>query len=327
VAALATDGIQTDKRSPVIPWPAGLPVYDHIVIVVEENKDYDDIIGNPNAGYINDTLKTEGASFTRMFAEEHDSQGNYFWLFSGDNQGVGFKDDVPDGQPFTTANLGVALRNNKRTFQGFAENLPEVGWKAAFGKEGKKSLYVRKHVPWISFKEILDSCNLRFPDDFPKDFKDLPTVAVVIPNLANDMHNGELQSAITTGDKWLKANLDAYYHWAKENNSLLIVTWDESQNHKVNGKTFSGLTDPAVMPKSKDDKWGLNEQNRIATIFAGAHVKQGEYSEGNGITHVNILRTIEAMYGLPRAGAQQRKAAAAGIRDDQIITDIFAPSK
>ena len=32
-----------------IKWPAGLPKYDHIVIVIEENKDYDQIIGNPAA--------------------------------------------------------------------------------------------------------------------------------------------------------------------------------------------------------------------------------------------------------------------------------------
>lgn len=31
--------------------------------------------------------------------------------------------------------------------------------------------------------------------------------------------------------------------------------------------------------------------NQIVTIFAGAHVKPGKYSEGRGITHVNILRT------------------------------------
>src|SRR5437016_2490137 len=93
----------TTSNSVPIPWPAGLPKYDHIVIVVEENKDYDDIIGNDSAKYINDTLKKEGASFTRMFGEEHNSQGNYFWLFSGSNQDIGFNDAVPDGQPFTTA--------------------------------------------------------------------------------------------------------------------------------------------------------------------------------------------------------------------------------
>jgi hypothetical protein len=60
------------------------------------------------------------------------------------------------------------------------------------------------------------------------------------------------------------------------------------------------------------------------TIFAGAHIKSGVYPEGKGITHVNILRTIEAMYGLPKSGAQQPNAAGAVISDDTIITDIFS---
>lgn len=44
-----------------------------------------------------------------------------------------------------------------------------------------------------------------------------------------------------------------------------------------------------------------------------------------GLTHVNLLRTLEAMYGLPRAGAQQPNAAAWGISGGTIITDIFQP--
>ena len=81
------------------PWPATLPVYDHIVIVAEENKDFEQILGGEfDAPYIR-KLAAEGAIFERMFAEEHYSQGNYFWLFSGSNQNVGFRDRVPSSQP------------------------------------------------------------------------------------------------------------------------------------------------------------------------------------------------------------------------------------
>ena len=92
-------------------------------------------------------------------------------------------------------------------------------------------------------------------------------------------------------DTRLQQNIDPYYQWAQTHNSLLIVTWDES----------------GVIP----------------TIFAGAHIKPGDYDEGKGINHVSILRTLEAMYSLPRAGAQQVLAARAGISDSYIITDVF----
>ncbi|MBM4071379.1 MAG: acid phosphatase [Planctomycetes bacterium] len=319
-----------DGARPRTAWPARLPVYDHVVIVVEENKDYEEIIGNPKAPFIN-KLRREGANFTRMFAEEHFSQGNYFWLFSGGNQNVGFVDEVPSkanhpNYPFQSKNLAEQLIKKGLSFKGYAEDLPAIGSTVELtrNKDGVE-IYARKHVPWISFANVPNgttaatSCNLRFAD-FPRDaagFRTLPTVAFVIPNLENDMHNGEPRDSIPRGDRWLRDNLDAYYQWAKKNNSLLIVTFDEN-NDKRN---YRGLTNPFVEPKNE---FLRDLQNRIATILAGAHIKAGDFAEGKGVTHVNILRTLEAMYGLKRCGAQQPNAAGGGIRDDYLITDVFA---
>ena len=129
-------------------WPAGLPVYDHIVIVVEENKNYEQIIDNSAAPYINKTLRAEGANLTRMYAEEHHSQGNYFWLLSGSNQNVGFYNKIPSA-PFATSNLGAQLIAAGRSFKGYPQGLPAIG-----STVSQKGLYARKHVPWISFSNI-----------------------------------------------------------------------------------------------------------------------------------------------------------------------------
>lgn len=318
------------EKLDILPWPAGLPKYDHVVIVVEENKDYDEIIGNSNAPYINSVLKAEGANFVQMFGEEHNSQGNYFWMFSGSNQTVGFNDEVPNHKnhpnyPFKCRNLGGSLIEKGWTFKGYSEDLPAIGFSE---NTDNTKLYARKHVPWISFANVPNgtkattSSNLRFAD-FPTDpnqFNMLPTVAFVIPNLVNDMHNGKIKDSIPTGDRWLRKNIDSYYQWAKKNNSLLIVTFDESNNRT----DYLGLTNPFV-PSRPQFKRDL--QNRIATIFAGAQIKPGNYAEENGITHVNILRTLEAMYGLPKAGAQQPNAAGGGISDNFLVTDVFVRRK
>jgi len=39
--------------------------------------------------------------------------------------------------------------------------------------------------------------------------------------------------------------------------------------------------------------------------------------------HRSSLRTIEAMYGLPKSSAQQPNAAGGGIADETIMTDVF----
>jgi hypothetical protein len=105
-------------ESASVPDLAGLPRYDHVVIVVEENKDYDEVIGDAAAPYINTVLKAEGANFTRMYGEEHYSQGNYFWLFSGSNQSVGFRDQMPTTL-FTSRNLGEQLITKCRPTQPY----------------------------------------------------------------------------------------------------------------------------------------------------------------------------------------------------------------
>jgi acid phosphatase len=322
----------TDTKA-AIPWPPGLPVYDHVVIVVEENKDYDQIVDSPDAPFIN-RLRKEGANFTRMFGEEHHSQGNYFWLFSGDNHGVGFRDGVPHLR-FEAPNLGAALIKKGFSFKGYSESLPAIGSMVVYGPpgaQGKQRVYARKHVPWVSFTNVPNgttveqSSNLTFAE-FPRDaagFTSLPTVAFVIPNLKNNMHDSDdgltekeaLRQTIRQGDKWLETNIGAYYAWAKGHNSLLIVTFDESYD----GTGRVGLTDPFA---AADNPAGKDLHNRVCTIFAGARIKPKDYDEGKGITHVNLLRTLEAMYGLPRSGAQQPNAAKGGITDDYLITDVF----
>ncbi len=307
------------------PWPAALPRYDHIVIVVEENKDYQEIVGNEAAPYLN-KLVAEGTDFTRMFGEEHPSEGNYFWLFSGSNQNVGFHDEVPKNK-INASNLGGELIKKGLSFKGYSQSLPAIGPEVDVTPPNCRypCIYGRKHVPWISFPDVPNgvtvatSSNLRFAD-FPSDYSQLPTVAFVIPDMEHDMHNGEPKDSIPAGDLWLRQNIDRYYEWAKTHNSLLIVTFDENDDKSG----FRGLTDPAVSPDH--DQRRIDQQNRIATIFAGAHVKMN-HAAADGMTHVNILRTIEAMYGLAKSGGQQPFALSAGISDDMTAADAFEPVK
>jgi acid phosphatase len=297
-------------------FASAVPRYDHIVIVIEENKDYDEVVGSTHAPYINNVLVKEGANLTRMFAEEHFSEGNYFWLFSGSNQNIGFTDRIPSARnnpayPFLRDNLGHQLIQAGYTFKGYCEGLPKIG-----DTVSASGNYARKHVPWVSFRNLPNgsaeslSVNLQFLQ-FPADFSSLPTLSIVIPDLINDMHSGPENARVANGDAWLGEKMNGYYQWAKSHNSLLIVTFDENNDRIL----YKGITDPA---STKPDI-----QNRIPTIIAGAGVKHGDFSEGAGVTHVNLLRTIEAMYGLPGIGKQQENAARFGIPDDYIIRDIF----
>jgi hypothetical protein len=267
---------------------AGLPRPDHVVIVVEENHSYGQIFGRviqpipviPNlrstAPYMR-SLARHGALMRNFRAETHPSQPNYLALFSGSTQGV-----TTDGTPpelFTTPNLGGQLIAAGLTFAGYSESMPSAGFT---GAEAAGGLYARKHNPWADFADVPPSANRPFTD-FPKskDFASLPTVSFVVPNQENDMHSGSIRAA----DDWLRGHMRKYVRWARRHNSLLILTWDE----------------------------GSGDDNHIATVFAGAHVRRGRYDQP--ANHYDLLRTVQDMYGLPHAGASA---------DAQPITGVFA---
>src|SRR6516225_9490859 len=84
----------------------GVTPPDHIVVVMEENHSFSEIIGSSQAPFIN-SLAQQGALFTQSFAIEHPSEPNYLDIFSGSNQRI-TNDNCPVG-PFSTPNLGSEL--------------------------------------------------------------------------------------------------------------------------------------------------------------------------------------------------------------------------
>jgi phospholipase C len=276
-----------------------LPVPDHVVVVIEENKSYSGIIGNPNAPYINQ-LAQAGALFTNSYGIEHPSQPNYLHLFSGSNQGVfgdpGISGLGRNGQPswpFTAPNLGAQLLSHGKTFIGYSESMPYVGYTGDGDLEPRSDKYAAKHNPWVMFQNDQPTSPHQLPSsvnrpltDFPTDYSKLPTVSFVIPNDQNNMHNNN----IPQGDTWLRDNLNDYYLWAQTHNSLLIVTFDEDDNR---------------------------EGNRIPTIFLGQMVHPGQYDEY--IDHYSVLRMLEDMYGLGDEGYL------GGAADRAPITGPFVP--
>ncbi len=243
-----------------------LPRPDHVVIVFEENRAYSHIIGNMAAPYIN-ALANRGALLTQSYGVTHPSQPNYLAFFSGSTQGVG---DNGCPQKLAGPNLASALLDAGLTFGIYSEDLPAVGF------AGCRHLnYERKHNPAVNWQGVNVPASANMPlTHFPRDYSKLPTVAIVVPNQENDMHNGAEPDTIVRGDRWLQSNLDAYARWAQTHNSLLIVTWDE------------------------DDGSG---NNRVATIFAGPMVRQGVYAQRTD--HYGVLRTLLDMYGLAPLGA------------------------
>jgi len=330
--------------------------FDHIVIVVFENHGYREVFGTNTgsspAPYISQ-LADEGFCINNAFGEQHPSQPNYFWLFSGSNQGI--MDDKsywPSDDPgpvFGTENLYCALEqrfdgSGLDFFGGYVDPGSDEPLESYYSDTDN---YANRHVPWLGFTNInqgnpaeVTRLFNEFPSRTDSDFSQLPVVSMVIPGLNHDMHDynssggavnntTESATAVANGDTWLQENLAAYATWAKDNNSLLILTWDEDSSHDWitpvdlgGGGTFknaSGLTNPLLGANS--DKHGPSGPNHIAMVFYGANLAMSghvEVSPSVGVNNVNLLRTIESIYGLDKSGAQSPVAAKAGLTDEAI---------
>jgi hypothetical protein len=218
-----------------------LPKTPHsIVIVIEENKTFNQIFAEADSAPYLNALAKQGALFTQSYGIAHPSQPNYFALFSGQTNTNGDQCDVT-GIPADAANLGSELHDAHRTFRAYAEDLPSPGYDGCTSGQ-----YARKHAPWTHFSNV--PAKEAMPFSALTSYDALPDVAFVIPNLLHDMHS----ASIASGDTWLHDRIDPLIAWAKKHNSLVIVTWDES-------------SEPV--------------KNHIPTLFIGPMVKPGRYDE------------------------------------------------
>jgi hypothetical protein len=188
---------------------------DHVLIVVFENKTYDQVVGSSQAPYLN-SLLPHALLLTDSHGVSHPSQPNYLALFSGSTHGV-----TSDSCPVrlgNTPNLGRQLLDAGLSFTAFSEDLPQAGFQGCSSDDS----YAAKHAPWTAFGNLPASIN-QPATAFPSNYANLPTVSFLIPNLCNDMHN----CPVATGDAWASTHLGPYLSWADQHNSLLIVTFDE----------------------------------------------------------------------------------------------------
>jgi phosphatidylinositol-3-phosphatase len=253
---------------------AAVPHHDRVVVVIMENKSYDQVRTQPYTA----SLISAGAVFTQSFATTHPSQSNYLALWAASILGVTTNNCPAPGSPFSAENLGHSCETAGLTWRAYSENLAVAGSAAcSYDGNATSGLYTRKHDPWTNFGN-LDHARERPYADLAADIAGgtLPKLVFVIPNNCHNTHNSSTPGCgVPDGDAWLAANLPAI-RGALGPNGLLILTWDEDDN-------FAG--------------------NHILTVFAGPQVLPGAVSNRT-ITHYTVVRTICDALGLtPFAGA------------------------
>ena len=264
--------------------PLTVPAFDHIFVVIMENHGYDEIIGNPDAPFINELTNAYGVA-TNYFSVAHPSLPNYLALTCGDTFGI--TTDCTDC--FQAApNLVVdRVTPSGRSWRAYMESMPSPGFL------GDAYPYMQKHDPFVYYDDLrTDPAQLANVVPFSQLAADLSTTQTtpafgwITPNMLDDMHDG----TIAEGDAWLSQQiplLRAAPAWT-EQQSLLVITWDEN-----------------------DDAPG----NQVPTIVIADQVPAG-FRSGVLYNHYSLLRTIEVAWGLAPLTSNDAQAT--------VMSDFFA---
>ncbi|GAC1668216.1 MAG: hypothetical protein NVS9B4_24070 [Candidatus Acidiferrum sp.] len=205
--------------------PGGQTVrFGHVVIVVEENANYGDVIANPAMPYLNGLANQYGLA-SNYFANAHPSIPDYFELTTGKTLTL-IDASTPELFPVSSDNVVRELLAAGKTWKSYAEDLPSVGYTG-----GDTGRYAVRHNPLAYMTDVQNDPvqvkNLVPFTQFPADLSsgNLPNYSFIVPNLCNDAHD----CSLATADAWLKKNLDPLIQSpAFQKDGLLIIVFDEA---------------------------------------------------------------------------------------------------
>ena len=226
---IATPAAIAPQLSEPFPEPnPDIPNFDHIVFIIFENREFENVIGNPNAPYMNQ-LATENTLLAQFYAVAHPSLQNYIALIGGDT--YGYTENCKNC-PVTATNLADLIELNGQDWKTYQENMPDDCVIYDSGDE-----YVVRHNPFMYFSSIINDkerCRDHVEEyyELEEDIvnNNLPDFIFITPNLCNAGHDCPLQDA----DAWLGNTLPPLVDALQKgsDNYLVVVTWDEGETDK-----------------------------------------------------------------------------------------------
>lgn len=209
------------KSSPIqTPVSPNQPTFAHVVLVIEENHSFPEVIGNSSMPYLNAQAQKYGLA-AQYFATAHPSLPNYLMLTTGQMETFddNFSGVINDDHVFRE------LVKAGKSWKVYAESLPQPGYLG-----GDVYPYFRHHNPATYFQDVQNdpsqAANIVPFSQFAADLSSnsLPQFSFVVPNVLDDAHDGTLPQA----DAWLQQNIDPLINNpAFQSSGLLIITFDE----------------------------------------------------------------------------------------------------
>jgi phosphatidylinositol-3-phosphatase len=239
--------------------------WDHVVWIVFENKSYSQIIGSPDAPYLNGLAAGCGLA-TDYHGLAHPSLANYIAMTSGSTQGI-TDDSGPSSHPLTAPSIFSQL--GPGGWRALQESMPSNCYLTNSG------LYAARHNPAAYYVNVSADCALQDVPLGPQPDLSAP-FTFITPNLCHDMHSSPCATTaadqVAAGDAWLAQFLPTVFATPeyRAGSTAVFITWDE------------------------DD---FSDEQRVPTLVVAPPVAPGT-AVATTFDHYSLLRTTEEMLGL-----------------------------
>ena len=244
---------------------------DHVFLIYMENKGVGDIVGSPNAPYINSLINSNPYA-DNYFALGHPSDPNYIRPLGGSDFGIDYN---PTGNVIDAPSLMQEMDQANISWAGYAQGMPTPGDLTSSGDYSVDQLpfaqfsYVYDNTPAYLQQHLLPLTELSTNLDDPSTF---PAFTWIAADEANNMEGpvntpsglaqfliGQLtnqQYNVAAGDQFVQQEVTAIENsptWTDPNEKdAIILTWDEDNNNLSLGIGNEGNNVPMIVIPNED---------------------------------------------------------------------------
>ena len=266
-----TVGDPSLTAAPLTPPTSDVGQLDHVFLIYMENKGVGDIVGSPNAPYINSLINTEDYD-SNYFALGHPSDPNYIRPVGGSDFGLDYN---PAGNVIDANSLMQEMDQAGISWAGYAQGMPVPGDLTSSGDYAVDQLpfaqfsyvydntpaYLQEHLlpqsyladalqnpstfPEFAWVQPDEDSNMEGPIDTPSGISQF-----LISQFTNQQYN------VAAGDQYLQQTISTIENsptWTDPDaKDAIIITWDEDNNNLSLGFGNEGNNVPMIVIPNED---------------------------------------------------------------------------
>jgi hypothetical protein len=244
---------------------------DHVFLIYMENKGDGDVVGSPNAPFLNSLIQTEDFD-SNYFSLSHPSDPNYIRILGGSDFGIDYN---PTSNAINAPSLMQEMDQAGVSYAGYEQGIPYPGALVSSGNYAVDELpfaefgYVYNNTPAYLQEHLLPLTDLSTDLQNPSTFPNFTWIA------ADEANNGEgpidslsgisqflaseftnQQYNLAAADQFVKQEVDTIESsptWTDPNEKdAIIITFDEDSNQLSLGLGNEGNNVPMIVIPNQD---------------------------------------------------------------------------